>query len=175
MSSKGKDSYEGLDGPPLYSPLKCSKKDGRVCQFPYKLRGEVKWDCADEKNSRGHLVKACNVEESSKIQSFQDISTFHECGECQNSTILADGNFYSGFGLANNNNHNFYGDIHTKKGCQILCDITPGCNFFSFNRYQLLCYLKYGTGIRGWKMDVTMGYKSCRGTSILQLHCYDGH
>ena len=161
----------GLNGPPSYSPLKCSKKDGWVCQFPYKLRGRVMWDCVDAKDSRGSQRKACNVKESSKIQNFQDISTFHECGECQESTILADGNHYGGFGLANNNDQNFYGDIYTKEDCQTLCDITPGCNFFNYNAQQLACYLKYGTGKRATKMDVKMGHKSCRGISMLQNHC----
>ena len=170
--STGRNNYEGLNGPPSYSPLKCSKKDGRVCQFPYLLRGKVMWDCVNARNSRGFWVDACNVKESSTIQSFQDPGTFHECGKCS-STILDDGNHYGGFGLANNNNHNYYGDIHTKEECQILCDITPGCNFFNYNRQQLLCYLKYGLGEKKNKMDVTMGYKSCRGMLILQVHSFD--
>ena len=110
-----------MTGHPAYSPLKCSKKDGRVCQFPYKLHGRVIWDCVDARDNRGSQRNACNVKESSKIQSFEGTSTFHECGECQESTILADGNHYGGFGLANNNDQNFYGYIQTR-GHEIVHD-----------------------------------------------------
>ena len=163
MSCTGKESYEGLNGRPAYSPLKCSKEDGRVCHFPYLLRGKVMWDCVNAKDSKGHWRDACNVKESSTIQSFQDTSTFHDCGKCEESTILEDNNNYGGFGLTNNNGHNFYGDIYTTEECQILCDITPGCNFFNYNRQQKLCFLKYGLGEKKYRVDVKMGYKSCRG------------
>ena len=159
-----------LQGLPSYSPLKCSKKDGRVCQFPYKLRGVVMWDCVAA-TVKGVWRNACNVEESSTIQSFENLSTFHECGECQESTILADGNIYSGFALANNNDQNIYGNIYTKEECQILCDITPGCNFFNYNGPQLACYLKYGIGESKTQIDVKFGFKSCKGFLIIRIDC----
>ena len=145
-----------------------------MCQFPYKLRGRVMWDCVDAKDSRGSQRKACNVKESSKIQSFQDISTFHACGECEESTVLEDGNNYGGFGLTNNNDHNYYGDIHTKEECQILCDITPGCNFFNYNGPQLACYLKYGIGESKSQIDVKFGFKGCKGVKLRLRYVMDG-
>ena len=141
-----------------------------MCQFPYKLRGLVMWDCKAA-IVKGVWRKACNVEESSTIQSFENLSTFHECGECQESTILADGNIYSGFALANNNNENMYGNIDTKEECQILCDITPGCNFFNYNGPQLACYLKYGIGESKTQIAVKFGFKSCKGFLIIRIDC----
>ena len=59
--------------------------------------------------------------------------------------------------------------IQTKEDCQILCDITPGCNFYNFDKQQFFCFLKYGVGDRKYKLDVEMGYKS-KGIPIL-LQC----
>ena len=79
---------------------------------------------------------------------------------------MADDNHYTGFPLSNYNDKNFYKEIFSVEECQILCDITFGCNFFIYDRQQTACFLKYGLGTREKKIDVKFGFKSCQGDYI---------
>jgi len=95
---KGKGSYtnNGIDVRPAYSPLKCSTEHpDQVCQFPFLLNGEVKWDCVEATAADGWTrpAKVCNVEQSMQMQKFQDLSRFVECGECA-SSVQEDGLVY---------------------------------------------------------------------------------
>ena len=88
MINKGKEKQgrkyvERFEVEPAYSPLKCSKRESeKVCQFPFILNNEVKWDCVKDPRKG---VQVCNVRESKEIQEFQDLTEFRECGECSPS------------------------------------------------------------------------------------------
>jgi len=58
-------------------PLQCSAGSGKICQFPVKVRGQVHWNCLDRSGT-----PVCNTREDSAVQSFNDLSTFEECGTC---------------------------------------------------------------------------------------------
>ena len=47
--------------------------------------------------------------------------------------------------------------------CQILCDLTTGCNFFNYDTKLKWCFLKYGVGQEQAKTRRYFGQKSCQG------------
>ena len=164
---KGKERYNnnGVEVKPAYSPLKCSKDDNRkVCQFPFVLNNEVKWDCVDSRVEDGwtRQTKVCNVRLSGTIQQFQDLNGFKECGEC--SAYVQSGSVhFKGFGLANHGGKNSYARVDSKEDCQALCDLAEGCNFFNFEQNQRKCHLKYGVGEKAPGFGTQFGSKTPQG------------
>ena len=152
----GKASYDnnGITIKPSYSPLKCSKRDkSKVCQFPIVFKGEVKWDCIEERAG-----PICNVKPSSGLQVFQDARGFHECGECS-SDVNSGFSHYNGFRLLNHGGKNYYKGLDTKDDCQVLCDLAGGCNFFNYNTESKSCFLKFGVGQRKNGPGIVFGKK----------------
>ena len=164
---KGKAKQGGKYGnhievEPAYSPLKCSKRESeKVCQFPFILNGEVKWDCVKDRKKGAQV---CNVRESKDIQEFQDLTQFRECGQC--SPSVSNGvNHYQGFRLANHADKGDYSKVDSKGECQTLCDLTKGCNFFNFNSAQRTCHLKYGVGKKITLSGIPFGSRTKKGCS----------
>ena len=165
MTAKERYSINGVEIEPAYSPLKCSKDDNsKVCQFPFVLNGVVKWDCVEATAEDGWTRKAkvCNVNPSRKIQKFQDLREFSECGECS-SSIRNGSVHFQGFGLANHRGTNSYARVETKEECQALCDKAMGCNFFNYNLAKKMCYLKYGVGGKVNFFGIYFGSKTVQG------------
>ena len=165
MKGEAKYNNNGIEVEPAYSPLKCSKDDNRkVCQFPFELNGEVKWDCIEATPDDGwtRKTKVCNVWSSGKIQKFRDLSGFEECGECSSS--VRDGSVqFQGFGLTNLGGTNLYSRVDSKEECQRLCDLAEGCNFFNYELAN--CYLKYGVGVQASGHGRSFGSKTVQGCS----------
>ena len=172
LITKGKPKQGGKYGnrievEPAYSPLKCSKRESKkVCQFPFILNDEVKWDCVEDSKKKAQV---CNVKESNEIQEFQDLTEFRECGECSPSVVNGV-DHYQGFALYNHVGKNSYSKVDSKDECQILCDLTNGCNFFNFNSAQRTCHLKYGVGQKITLSGIPFGSRTKEGSlkNILQ-------
>ena len=170
---KGKAKYnkDGIDVVPTNSPLnfrlRCSTDDSRkVCQFPFVLNNEVKWDCVEATAEDGWIrpAQVCNVKPSGEIQHFQDLSSFHECGECSPS-VLGGLFHFQGFALSNHRGTDYYSRIDSKEECQTLCDLTKGCNFFNYDRTRRKCSLKYGVGQQVYEVGTYFGSKTYQGCS----------
>ena len=150
----------GVEVEPAYSPLKCSKRESeKVCQFPFILNGEVKWDCVKDPKKGAQV---CNVKESTEVQKFQDLTQFHECGECSPS-VKNGVNHFKGFPLFNHIGSNRYSRVESKEECQTLCDLAKGCNFFNFDFALRRCHLKYGVGVKVAALHKYFGSKSKQG------------
>ena len=151
---------------PVFSPLRCSTDDRsrtKVCQFPFKFNGVIKWDCveAGTKDGWSRRAQVCNVKESKNIQEFDNLRGFHECGRCS-SSIKNGQSYFEGFPLANSGDSNTYSRIGSKEECQTLCDLAQGCNFFIFNNDQR-CFLKFGIGQKIRTPGIYFGTRSREG------------
>ena len=167
LITKGKPKQGGKYGnrievEPAYSPLKCSKRESeKVCQFPFILNGEIKWDCVKDPKKRADV---CNVKESKEIQRFQDLSKFQECGECSLSGSVDYGlHHFQGFPLLNHAGVHFYSRLGSKDDCQTLCDLSRGCNFFNYDFTLAKCHLKYGVGVKVYAVGTYFGSRSKKG------------
>ena len=148
----------GVELKPSFSPLKCSKRDKtKVCQLPFVFKGKTKWDCV-----KGTQGPVCNVNDSEQIQTFEDTNDFQECGKCS-PNVLSGSSYYKGFDLKNNGGESAYRGADSKDECQILCDLTIGCNFFNYDTKLKWCFLKYGVGQEQAKTRRYFGQKSCQG------------
>jgi len=120
-------------------PLQCSSGSGKICQFPVKVGGQVHWNCIDRSGT-----PVCNTREASAVQSFSDLSTFEECGTCDQ---CGSNTIYEGFLLAEKEKSTaIFKDVTSKEECRILCHLAEGCSFFNFVPHFQECSLKYGVG-----------------------------
>ena len=120
----------------------------------------------------------CNVKPFGAIQTFQDTTDFHECGEC--SPKVHSGSFhFIGFPLLNHGDINLYKEVETKDDCQVLCNLANGCNFFNYNSDPISeykgCYLKFGVGKKLNHPDIYFGEKKKRGISSINPRKNDHH
>ena len=112
---------------PKPAPLKCSPS-GELCQFPFRLHGELHWDCVGTNDSR----KVCSVRaDSREMQDFTDLSSFVPCGDC--SECSQSGFPYYGFNLENNAGGDSYKPLESDNECQLLCQLTDNCNFYDYD------------------------------------------
>jgi len=120
-------------------PLQCSTGSGKICQFPVRVGEQVHWNCIDRSGT-----PVCNTREASAVQSFNDLSTFEECGTCDQ---CGSNTIYEGFLLAEKENSNaIFKDVISKEECRILCHLAEGCSFFNFVPKFQECSLKFGVG-----------------------------
>ena len=155
------------------SPLRCGGDGGgQVCKFPFKLDGEVTWGCVlgnktNKATEREAMV--CNTDQAGSLD-LQEIvnkpdSSLQVCEECDRCTFS--GVKYEGFGLKRHEGNNVYTWINTVEECQLLCQITEGCNFFNTDLGTGKCWLKHGVGVKKTSptgnTNENFGAKYCSG------------
>jgi hypothetical protein len=156
----GKEQQEGSGGPmtPAPAPYKCSATSGDVCRFPFRLDGQIHWDCVERART-----PVCNVKEDSRsLQSFNSTETFQPCAAC--AACGQPGTDYRGFYLYSTAGNNDYAGLTSSEECQELCQLAPGCNYFTYGKVQKRCWLNYGLGQKVAQADYFFGPKYCHNT-----------
>ena len=147
--------------------MKCSSA-GKPCQFPFRLNGQLHWDCVKTNTSK---ERVCSVEAGIEVQNFtdEDLSTFVSCGECPKCTTS--GSIYYGFYMESWDRS--YQPIESQQECQLLCQVATNCNFFEYVKSTKECKLKVGHGLKARYPDAVYGAKYCAGKSngILKYTC----
>jgi hypothetical protein len=131
-----------------------------VCRFPFKLHGNLHWDCVEQDET-----PVCNTKDSYSLQSFNSTETFQPCTKCV--SCLQEGTAYSGFTLSNTAGNYYYYGVTSSEECQALCQLVTGCNFFNYAAWNKGCTLNYGVGEKvteGTGNDV-FGPKQCRNSA----------
>ena len=167
------------------SPLRCGLGEDQVCKFPFKLNGEVEWECVGGNNVTGNSVTGnslagnrtknasernatvCNVDQEGKPE-LQEIvnkpaASLHVCKECD--ACISSRVKYEGYSLKRHNGNNVYSWVNTVEECQLLCQITKGCNFFNIDLASGNCWLKHGVGVKKTtgSLNDNFGAKYCPG------------
>ena len=116
------------------------------CNFQFKLRNQVHWDCVEDDNDRGLVCNTKHQEEGgSEVLTFDNTSTFKPCGRCSEPCGGVSKYSYTGFPLNNQAGSNKYVAVPSWSDCQKLCQQLDGCKFFNYDNTQE-CSLLYGVG-----------------------------
>ena len=116
------------------------------CNFQFKLRNQVHWDCVEDDNDRGLVCNTKHQEEGgSEVLTFDNTSTFKPCGRCSEPCGGVSKYSYTGFPLNNQAGSNKYVAVPSWSDCQKLCQQLDGCKFFNYDNAQE-CSLLYGVG-----------------------------
>jgi hypothetical protein len=158
LAEKKQQEWRGESITPAPAAYKCSNSTNKVCRFPFKLHGNLHWDCVERDGT-----PVCNTKDSRDLQSFESTATFQPCAEC--ASCLQEGTGYSGFYLFNTAGRNFYRGVISSEECQSLCQLVTGCNFFHYHKGLKGCYLHYGVGGEDTSSDHSFGPKHCRTNS----------
>ena len=144
---------------------KCSNTSGEVCRFPFRLNGNIHWDCVERDGT-----PVCNTKDSNSLQSFDSTATFEPCTDCANCP--QEGTYYYGFHLSNTAGSSVYYGVTSSEECQALCGLVTGCNFFTYDNGAKWCYLQYGGGRKYTHPDYSFGPKQCNSSGNTSSQSY---
>ena len=136
------------------------------CNFPFKLRNQIHWDCVEDDNDRGLVCNTNHQEEGgSEILNSDDTSTFQLCGRCSEPCGGMSKYSYTGFPLNNQAGSNKDVGVQSWSDCQKLCQQLDGCKFFNYDASKKDCSLVYGVGGRKEETQnkIHFGPKFCPG------------
>jgi hypothetical protein len=143
--------WRGVSITPAPAPYKCSKTSGEVCRFPFRLHGNLYWDCVERDGT-----PVCNTKDSwhtgpsgipeyQYLQSFDSTATFQPCTDC--ASCPQEGTRYYG--------------VTSSEECQALCQLVTGCNFFNYHKGSKVCGLLYGVGGKVASSEWSFSPKQC--------------
>jgi hypothetical protein len=160
---ESEDWSGGLAPAPATAPYKCSNSTNDVCRFPFKLHGDLHWDCVERDGT-----PVCNSGDPhwrspEVLQSFNSTATFQPCAKC--ASCLQEGTVYDGFRLSNAAGTSDYYGVTSSEECQALCQLVTGCNFFYYLKRRKMCSLQYGVGRKVIRPNVSFGPKQCSTNS----------